>query len=101
LGPRRPLVDPVDFATADAHDPSGLDRDVEAAPVCAEDAGRLNPLLDVVRVDAVGEVLVDAAGPAARTRMRSSPPPRIRDALFHDRSKYPPAENENRPTARV
>jgi hypothetical protein len=78
------LVDAIHAAPTYADDALVLDSDVEATAVCAEDAGRLNPTIDVIRSDALGELLVYSTRPAGRTRVRSSLAPGIRDPLSHD-----------------
>lgn len=58
------MVDAVLHAATDADHPAFGDRDVDAAPVAAEQARRLHPPLDVGLLESLREVDIDAVGPA-------------------------------------
>jgi hypothetical protein len=87
LGAEPPVVDAVFGPAAHADDATVLDGDVEPAVVGAEDAGRLDPAIDLVLRHR--EVLVDAHGPFAARREGPALAPGVRDPVVHRSTSFP------------
>ncbi len=81
LGVEPTVVHPIHGASAHPHHAPVLDGDVEAVAVGMQDGRRLHPPVDIVLGQSVGEIGVDAGGPALPGSVGCARTPRIRDAI--------------------